>query len=62
MVYSDIRRRVFQILFAPEDWEKTSFSTHQGIFQFSVMSFGLRNALDMFQRFMDTVLGDALRK
>ncbi len=58
----DLEKGFFQIPLAPDDREKTAFSTHQGLFQFTVMPFGLRNAPATFQRFMDGVLGDAARK
>ncbi len=63
MVYSfRCGEGVFQIPLAPEDRVNTAFSTHQGLFQFTVMPFGLRNTPDTFQRFMDAVLGDAAKK
>ncbi len=58
----DLEKGFFQIPLSPEDREKTAFSTHKGLFQFTVMPFGLRNAPATFQRFMDAVLGDAARK
>jgi cleavage and polyadenylation specificity factor subunit 1 len=36
--------------------QKTSITTHSGLFEFPFMSFGLRNAALTFQRFMDDTL------
>ncbi|GJV07223.1 reverse transcriptase domain-containing protein [Tanacetum coccineum] len=41
------------IKMAKEDEEKTSFITNQGIFCYSKISFGLRNAGETFQRLVD---------
>ena len=40
----------------PNDRQKTAFTTRRGLFEFSVMPFGLCNALATFERLMETVL------
>ncbi len=41
---------------SPEDRDKTASCTHEGLFEFRVMPFGLCNAPATFQRLMDAVL------
>jgi hypothetical protein len=41
---------------------KTAFRTHQGLYEFCVMSFGLTNAAATFQHIMNTIFNDLLRK
>ena len=38
------------------DKPKTAFSTHMGLFQFKVMSFGICNAPSCYERLMELVL------
>jgi hypothetical protein len=45
----------------PADVEKTTFRTHDDLFEFLVMSFGLTNTLATFQALMNDVLQPFLR-
>jgi len=52
----DLSAGYWQILLDAKDAEKTAFTTHCGLFEFTRMPFGLCNAPSTFQRLMQMVL------
>jgi hypothetical protein len=52
----DLRSGYHQVLMHPDDVYMTAFRTHQGLFEFLVMSFSLANAPATFQALMNDVL------
>ena len=52
----DMASGYWQVGLAPDDREKTAFSTGKGLHQFRVMAMGLKNASGTFQRLMELIL------
>ena len=52
----DLASGYWQVQMHPDSVEKTAFITHQGLFEFNVMPFGLRNSPSVFQRLMQRAL------
>ncbi|GBO01646.1 Retrovirus-related Pol polyprotein from transposon 297 [Araneus ventricosus] len=52
----DLKSGYWQVEIRPEDREKTTFTTGEGLWQFKVMPFGLCSARATFEKLMETVL------
>ena len=60
MSFLDGNARYNQIFMAEEDVYKTAFRCPQGLFEFVVMTFGLRNAGGTYQRAMNYIFHDLI--
>lgn len=52
----DLASGYWQVVMQPEDRPKTAFASHKGLYEFTVMPFGLSNSPATFERLMEIVL------
>ena len=60
--FIDAAQGYHQIPMKKEDEKKTSFITHEGLYCYTIMPFGLKNAGATYQRLMNHVLQDHIEK
>jgi len=58
----DLRSRYHQLKIRASDIPKTAFVSHYGLYEYTVISFGLTNALAYFMYLMNKVFMDYLDK
>ena len=58
----DFRAGYHQLCIHPADTHKTAFKTHNGLYEFLVMAFGLTNSPASFQGVMNLIFAHLLRK
>ena len=58
----DLQSAYYQVRLKPEDVPKTTFTTPRGLFEYTVLCFGLTNAPGTFQAVMNDVLKEVIGK